>query len=53
MKFKFAKKVPIVEEDGVSWFYDTGLPYAELQLNAGVQDFFGIPGLRMRGVAAR
>lgn len=52
MKFKLVKKVPIVEDGGVSWFYDTGMPSAEMCLNAGVQKFFGVPGLRMRGVAA-
>lgn len=52
MKFKLVKKVPIVEENGVSWFYDTGMPSAEMSLNPGVQDFFGIPGLRMKGVAS-
>jgi len=52
MKFKLVKKVPIVEENGVSWFYDTGFPHAEMLLNAGVQKFFGIPGLRMKGVAS-
>lgn len=52
MKFKLVKKVPIVEENGVQWFYDTGFPHVETALNKGVQDFFGIPGLRMRGVGA-
>jgi len=50
MKFKLVKKVPIVEEGGNAWFYDTGMPDAKKVLGPGVQRFFGIPGLCMRGV---
>lgn len=52
MTFELIKKVPIVQEQGVSWFYDTGCPHAEIGLCAGVQNFHGIPGLRMRGIPA-
>jgi len=52
MKIKLVRKVPIVEENGVSCFYDTGFPHAEMSLNEGVQKFFGILGLRMKGVAS-
>ena len=52
MKFKLVRKVPVIEEHGGSWFCDTGFPSADKALDPGVQKFFGIPGLRMRGVAA-
>lgn len=51
-EFRLVRKVPVVENAGECWFYDTGFPGVEMQLNDGVQEFFGIRGLRMRGVAS-
>ena len=52
MKFELIKKVPIVEIDGKRCLVDTGYPDAFMSAKAGVQKFFGIPGLHFAGVQA-
>ena len=51
MKFKFRliNRVPIVEMDGKTCLLDTGFPGATMPVSAGVQEFFGIPGLFVAG----
>ena len=50
MQFKFSliKKVPMVEMDGKACLLDTGFPGETMPACAGVQEFFGIPGLHFR-----
>ena len=50
MKFELVKKVPIFDLDGKKCFLDTGYPYERMELGSGVQEFFGIPGLCLKGV---
>ena len=52
MKFELIKKVPVVELDGKKCFIDTGYPGEGMELKPGVQEFFGIPGLCLKGVQA-
>ena len=52
MKFELIKKVPIVGIDGKRCLVDTGYPDAFMSAKAGVQKFFGIPGLHVAGVQA-
>ena len=52
MQFKLIKKVPVVEIDGKTCFLDTGFPGAMNSVDSGVQESFGIPGLRVAGVQA-
>ena len=52
MKFELVKKVPIVEIGGKRCLVDTGYPDAFMSAKAGVQKFFGIPGLHFAGVQA-
>ena len=54
MQFKFSliKKVPMVEMDGKACLLDTGFPGETMPVCAGVQEFFGIPGLHVAGVKA-
>lgn len=49
-KFRLIKKVPIVEMDGKTCLLDTGFPGATMPVCAGVQEYFGIPGLHVAGV---
>ena len=54
MQFKFSliKKVPIVEMAGKTCLLYTGFPGETMPVCAGVQEFFGIPGLHVAGVKA-
>lgn len=52
MQFKLIKKVPVIELDGKTCFLDTGFPGAMNSVDPGVQESFGIPGLRVAGVQA-
>ena len=52
MQFKLIKKVPVVEINGKTCFLDTGFPGVTIPLCAGVQEFFGIPGIHVAGVQA-
>ena len=51
MHFKLIKKVPVVEINGKTCFLDTGFPGVTIPLCAGVQEFFGIPGIHVAGVS--
>ena len=52
MQFKLIKKVPVVEINGKTCFLDTGFPGVTIPLCAGVQEFFGIPGIHVAGVSS-
>ena len=52
MQFKLIKKVPVVEIDGKTCFFDTGYPGVTMPVREGVQKSFGIPGIQVAGVSS-
>ena len=50
--FKLVNRVPIVEMAGKTCLLYTGFPGETMPVCAGVQEFFGIPGLHVAGVKA-